>query len=44
MQQSYWWQGQIQLPAKPRGFHLITELIARAIPQLAQLEMGVVHS
>lgn len=38
-----WIQKQITLNARPRGFHLITDEIIRAIPELKQLEIGVAH-
>ena len=38
-----WIQRQMQLKARVRGFHLITEEIERALPELAQIEMGLLH-
>ncbi|QDF75399.1 MULTISPECIES: secondary thiamine-phosphate synthase enzyme YjbQ [Shewanella] len=38
-----WMQVEISLPAKPRGFHLITEEIYRAAPQLQQVKIGLAH-
>lgn len=35
-----WAQKQIRLPAKRRGFHLITETILGAIPQLGSVKIG----
>lgn len=38
-----WIQKQIQLNAKPRGFHLITDEIIRNMPELHQIEVGLAH-
>lgn len=38
-----WIQKQIQLNAKPRGFHLITDEIIRNMPELHQIEVGVAN-
>jgi len=38
-----WLQQQIQLPAKPRGFHLITRDIVSHLPQLKQINVGLAH-
>ncbi len=38
-----WHQTSLTLPAFERGFHLITQHIERAIPELAQTEIGLVH-
>lgn len=35
-----WAQKQIRLPAKRRGFHLITETILGAIPELGSVKIG----
>ncbi len=34
-------QKEISLPAYPRGFHLITEAVEAAVPQLREIEMGI---
>lgn len=34
-------QQQIRLQARPRGFHLVTSEVLRAIPQLAEIRKGV---
>ena len=34
---------QFQLPAMRRGFHLITEHVLRALPELAQVRAGLLH-
>jgi secondary thiamine-phosphate synthase enzyme len=36
-----WIQKQIELRARPRGFHLVTSEIVDAVPDLARLEVGV---
>jgi len=38
-----WYQKELILPAKPRGFHLITEDIIRAIPELKSIKIGLCH-
>jgi secondary thiamine-phosphate synthase enzyme len=36
-----WIQEQIELRARPRGFHLVTSEIVDAVPDLARLEVGI---
>ncbi len=38
-----WIQKQISLTAKPRGFHLVTQEILRQIPELATIDIGLMH-
>ncbi|WP_372872123.1 secondary thiamine-phosphate synthase enzyme YjbQ [Shewanella sp.] len=38
-----WFQKTLILPPKNRGFHLITTDIEAALPQLKQLEVGLLH-
>ncbi len=38
-----WHQTQIRLPAFPRGVHLVTPLVVKGIPQLAEIETGLLH-
>ena len=38
-----WIQRSIDLSARRRGFHLITAEIVQALPELAQLRVGLVH-
>jgi secondary thiamine-phosphate synthase enzyme len=38
-----WAQREIRLAALPRGFHLITREVLAALPELAQLEVGLLH-
>jgi secondary thiamine-phosphate synthase enzyme len=39
-----WFQHSLQLPPFRRGFHLITPQIVAAIPELARIEIGVLHA
>jgi len=36
-------QKTISLPAMPRGFHLVTELIEREVPEIGEIEVGLLH-
>jgi secondary thiamine-phosphate synthase enzyme len=38
-----WIQRTVALPAAPRGFHLITREVLAALPELAQIETGLLH-
>jgi secondary thiamine-phosphate synthase enzyme len=38
-----WIQRAIRLDARPRGFHLITEEVVEALPELRDLETGLIH-
>jgi secondary thiamine-phosphate synthase enzyme len=38
-----WIQKKLQLPAKSRGFHLITRDIVGQLPELTQLKIGLAH-
>ena len=38
-----WLQKTIRLTTKSRGFHLITDEITRQLPDLAQIETGILH-
>ncbi|MBV9197667.1 MAG: YjbQ family protein [Solirubrobacterales bacterium] len=38
-----WLQREITLPARPRGFHLITREVLAALPELRELEVGLLH-
>ena len=37
------YQREIRLPAFPRGFHLITQMIEREVPEIAEIESGLAH-
>ena len=36
-------QREITLPAFPRGFHLITQMIAREVPEIGHIDVGLLH-
>ena len=38
-----WIQRQVDLVARPRGFHLITGEVVEALPELRQLRVGLLH-
>ena len=38
-----WFQKEIRLKARPRGFHLITEEILNHLPELSKLAVGIMH-
>jgi secondary thiamine-phosphate synthase enzyme len=38
-----WIQHTLQLPARSRGFHLITREIVAELPELARIKTGVLH-
>lgn len=38
-----WTQREIQLPAFPRGFHLVTHEVEQALPELRKLRVGIAH-
>jgi len=38
-----WLQREILLEARPRGFHLVGAEIEAGLPELAQLEVGLLH-
>lgn len=38
-----WAQREITLEAQPRGFHLVTREIIAALPELGQVEVGLLH-
>ncbi len=38
-----WRQTEIRLRARARGFHLITDEIVRALPDLVEVEVGLLH-
>lgn len=38
-----WIQRKLRLPAVTRGFHLVTRDIVSAIPELATIEIGLLH-
>ena len=38
-----WFQKNIALNARPRGFHLITQTLIQELPQLRQYKIGIAH-
>jgi secondary thiamine-phosphate synthase enzyme len=38
-----WAQREISLPSRPRGFHLVTREIVGALPELREVEVGLLH-
>ena len=38
-----WYQHTLSLKPRPRGFHLITDEVLSAIPELADLRVGLLH-
>ncbi|HWJ43261.1 MAG TPA: secondary thiamine-phosphate synthase enzyme YjbQ [Solirubrobacterales bacterium] len=38
-----WVQREIRLPARPRGFHLVTREVEAALPELGEVEVGLLH-
>jgi secondary thiamine-phosphate synthase enzyme len=38
-----WVQRTLHLPAHPRGFHLITREVTAALPELSNVEIGLLH-
>lgn len=38
-----WIQREIELDARPRGFHLVTRDVVGALPELTDVEVGLLH-
>jgi secondary thiamine-phosphate synthase enzyme len=38
-----WVQREVRLGARPRGFHLVTEDVLEAVPEIRQMRVGVAH-
>ena len=38
-----WLQQEVRLAARPRGFHLVTDEIVDAMPELASIRVGIAH-
>ena len=38
-----WVQREIELRARPRGFHLVTDEVVSALPELRELRVGLAH-
>jgi secondary thiamine-phosphate synthase enzyme len=39
----HWHQSEITLRPRPRGFHLVTDEIVAALPELTKIEIGLLH-
>ena len=39
----HWFQTTVKLSGHPRGFHLITDEILRAIPEIRSIDIGLLH-
>jgi len=40
---NHWFHRNITLPAKPRGYHLVTDDVIKAFPEIKQVEIGILH-
>ncbi len=38
-----WYQHELTLPAMRRGFHIITDRVTSAVPELAGVKIGLLH-
>jgi secondary thiamine-phosphate synthase enzyme len=38
-----WFQKQLELPPFRRGFHLISDRVVAALPELARIDVGLLH-
>jgi len=38
-----WLQREITLSPRPRGFHLVTDEVVQALPELGELKVGLAH-
>jgi secondary thiamine-phosphate synthase enzyme len=38
-----WAQHEVTLPPRPRGFHLVTREIAQAVPEVGDVDVGLLH-
>ena len=38
-----WHQREVRLPPRPRGFHLVTDEVVGAVPELRELRVGLAH-
>ena len=38
-----WLQREIRFDARPRGFHLVTREVVGALPELGELQVGLLH-
>lgn len=40
---SVWLQRTLRLAPQPRGFHLVTRQVVAALPEIARIQIGVLH-
>jgi thiamine phosphate synthase YjbQ (UPF0047 family) len=40
---SEWYQTEVVLAARPRGFHLITQEITDQVPEIGRYRLGLAH-
>jgi secondary thiamine-phosphate synthase enzyme len=38
-----WFQRTVTLPANPRGFHLVTSAVLKAVPEIESVQTGLLH-
>ena len=38
-----WKQNEIQMETLPRGFHLVTDQVVTAVPEMGQMSVGLLH-
>ena len=38
-----WTQSEVELPAHPRGIHLITREVVKGLPELKKFDIGLLH-
>ena len=38
-----WYQQEVRLPAVRRGFHIVTDHVERAVPELSRIRVGLMH-
>ena len=38
-----WYQHEVGLPAVRRGFHIVTDHVERAVPELSRIRAGLMH-
>jgi secondary thiamine-phosphate synthase enzyme len=38
-----WAQHEVVLESRPRGFHLVTDEVVRAVPELSDVRVGLMH-
>ena len=38
-----WLQRTVQLSARPRGFHLVTDEVRETLPELGEIQVGLLH-